>query len=132
MFELTSGKRLDQAKSRYQEVFAEVSQLVRESGNDRERHVVAETHAREHTFANSANSEKIQAETAKLEAVRWQILCRMPEFLMNVFKYLVDQRASMNDQIQVKQLIESGKLAVANEVWDQLDQINARLWNLMP
>ena len=132
VFDLTSSKRLDQAKSLYHETRAEVSQLVRESGNDRERHIVSETVAREQTFINSTNPEKIQAATAELDRVRWQILFRTPDFLTGMFEHLVDKRASMNDQVQSKQLIEGGKRAIANDAWDELRQINGRLWDLMP
>lgn len=132
VFDLTSSKRLDQARSLYHETRAEVSQLVRESGNDRERHILSETVAREQTFINSTNPEKIQAATAELDRVRWQILFRTPDFLTGMFEHLVDKRASMNDQVQSKQLIEGGKRAIANDAWDELRQINGRLWDLMP
>jgi hypothetical protein len=49
-----------------------------------------------------------------------------------MFEHLVERRASMNDQIQGKQLIDGGKRAVAIESWDELRQINSRLWDLMP
>ncbi|MFM7645384.1 MAG: hypothetical protein ACKO41_01600, partial [Sphingomonadales bacterium] len=37
-----------------------------------------------------------------------QILMRTPDFLKAMFEYLVERRATMNDQIQVTQLIENG------------------------
>jgi molecular chaperone DnaK len=132
MFELTSGKRLDQARLAYEEARAEVSQLVRESGNDRERHVLQEVVAREQAFINSTNPVRIQGATTELERLRWKILLRTPGFLVGMFKHLVDRRASMNDEVQCKQLIENGKRAVEKEAWDELRQINDRLWDLLP
>lgn len=132
VFEITSGKRLDQAKASYSETKSEIQGLVRESGNDRERHIVSEVLAREQTFINSTSPEKIQAAIAELESVRWQILMRTPEFLRGMFNHLSEKRTSMNDQIQATQLIENGKRAIQREDIEALQQINARLWDLMP
>ena len=132
IFELTSNKRLDQAKADYLETRSEAQQLVRESGNDRERHIVSEIFAREQSFLNSSTPEKILAVKKELDAIRWHILMRTPEFLQGMFQDLMRQRASMNDQIQATQLIESGKRAIDRDDVDTLRQINARLWDLMP
>jgi molecular chaperone DnaK len=132
VFELTSGKRLDQAKVAYAETKSELQTLVRESGNDRERHLFSEIIAREQTFINSTSPEKIQSITQELDSIRWQILMRTPEFLRGMFNHLTEKRASMNDQIQASQLIENGKRAIQNDDIEALRQINSRLWDLMP
>jgi molecular chaperone DnaK len=132
MFELTSDKRLNQAKAAYHEAKSEVADLVRESGNDREKHVMNEIHAREHTFINSTSPEKIQMVVDELERLRYQILYRMPAFLKSMFSHLMEKRASMNDQIQASQLIEGGKRAIDRDDIESLQQINNRLWDLMP
>jgi molecular chaperone DnaK len=132
MFELTSSKRLDQTKARYIQARDEISQLVAESGNDRERHTVSDVKAREQTFVSSANPDKILAATAELDRVRWQILLRTPRFLVDMFEMLVARRTSMNDQQQVTQCIESGKLAIDKQAWEELRRTNDRLWDLMP
>lgn len=132
VFELTSGKRLDQAKAAYAETKSEIQLLVRESGNDRERHIVSEVLAREQTFINATSPEKIQAATEELDSIRWHILMRTPEFLRGMFNHLTEKRASMNDQIQASQLIENGKRAIQRDDIEALQQINVRLWDLMP
>ena len=132
VFELTSGKRRDQAKAVYAVTKSEIQTLVRESGNDRERHIVSEILAREQTFINSTSPEKIQAATQELDSIRWHILMRTPEFLRGMFNHLSEKRASMNDQIQATQLIENGKRAIQRDDIEALQQINARLWDLMP
>lgn len=78
------------------------------------------------------NPERIQAATGDLERIRFQILMRMPDFLVGTFEHLVARRTSMNDQVQAKQLIENGKRVIASESWDDLRQVNGRLWDLMP
>lgn len=132
MFELTSTKRLMQVKATYNERRTEVAKLVKDSGNDRERHVVSEIIAREQTFINSISPEKIQQVIDDLGRLEWGILMRTPDFLNAMFSHLVERRASMNDQIQASQLIESGKRAAAREDVEELRQINGRLWDLMP
>ncbi|ARV17814.1 Chaperone protein DnaK [Curvibacter sp. AEP1-3] len=132
MFELTSSKRLDQVKAEYHSKKTEVAALVNESGNDRERHTIAEIMAREQTFINSTSPEKIQAVVQELGRLEWQILMRTPDFLKAMFQHLLERRTSMNDQIQASQLIDSGRRAVAQDDIDELRKINGRLWDLMP
>ena len=57
---------------------------------------------------------------------------RTPHFLIAMFQDLVSHRASLNDQLQAKQLIENGKRLIAAEDWDDLREVNRRLWDLMP
>ena len=133
VFQLTSSKRLDAAKTEYLDAKHLVSTLVKNSGNDREMHQVREIIAREQTLIHSSNPERIQAATGELERIRFQILMRnVPDFLVGMFEHLVEKRTSMNDQVQAKQLIENGKHLIANQAWDDLRQVNGRLWNLMP
>jgi molecular chaperone DnaK len=132
MFELTSGKRLSQVRAAYQEAKSEVAELVRESGNDREKHMIAEILAREQTFINSTSPDKIQTAVDELEHLRYQILFRTPSFLKSMFSHLMERRPSMNDQIQASQLIENGKRAIDRDDIESLRQINNRLWDLMP
>ena len=132
VYEITSGKRVDKARAAYQEAKSELQSLVRESGNDKERHVLSEIIAREQVFINSNSPEKIQAVTDELKAIKWQILMRSPDFLTGMFQHLSERRASMNDQIQATQLIENGKRAIQKDDIASLQQINARLWELMP
>jgi molecular chaperone DnaK len=132
VFELTASKRLDAAKAAYAEAKQEVSALTQENGNDREKHQLREILAREQTFINSTNPERIEAATGDLERIRWQILMRMPNFLIGMFEHLTERRASMNDQVQAKQLFEIGKRHIAGGAWDDLRQVNGRLWDLLP
>jgi molecular chaperone DnaK len=132
MYDLTSTKRLTQARAEYQEAKAEVAQLVREDGNDRERHQLSEIIAREQTFLHSSNPEKIANATREVERIRFQILMRSPDFLVGMFTHLTERRTAMNDQLQAKELIDSGKRHIAGQAWDQLREVNGRLWTLVP
>lgn len=132
MYELTSGKRLDQARADYQATRSEVSKLVAESGNDRERHQVTAILAREETFIHSNSPERVASATLELRMISFRILMRMPDFLRGTFDHLVERRAAMNDQTQAKQLIENGKRLIASASWDEVAQVVGRLWDLMP
>ena len=132
MFQLTAGKKIEKAKGEYQVTKLEVSDLVSNSGNDKERNQLTELLAREHTFVSSNNPAKIEAATQALERIRWQILSRTPDYLIGMFQHVVGRRASMNDELQAKNLIESGKRHIASEAWDQLREVNIRLLDLLP
>lgn len=129
---LTAGKRLDKARAEYAKAKQEVSQLVNADGNDKERHQLAELLAREHTFISSNNPERLNVAIGALERLRLQIYLRTPDFLIAMFENLVERRTSMNDQLQAKNLIESGKRYQNEQDWDNLRQVNGRLWDLLP
>lgn len=93
---------------------------------------MSEILAREQTFINSTSPEKINAIVGELERLRYQILFRMPSFLRSMFSHLMEKRTSMNDQIQASQLIENGRRAIERDDVESLQQINSRLWDLMP
>lgn len=132
VFELTSSKRADAAKTAYFAAKSEMAELVSENGNDREKHLFREIIAREQTFVDSSNPERIEAATAEIERCRFAILMRMPDFLIGMFEHLMQSSHSMNDQLQAKQLIEAGKRHVAAQDWEDLKKVNGRLWDLMP
>jgi molecular chaperone DnaK len=132
LFELTASKRLDAAKSTYADVKPAVAMLVQESGNDREKHQLRELIAREQTFIHSTNPERVTAAVHELEQIKYQILMRLPDFQIGMFEHLMEHRASMNDQLQAKQLFEIGKSHIMNQAWDDLKLVNGQLWNLLP
>lgn len=132
VFQLTSSKRLDAAKVEYIDTKQSVAILVRDSGNDREMHQLREIISQELVFINSTNPERIQAATDSLGRISYQIRMRMPDFLVGMFEHLAEERTSMNDQLQAKQLIENGRRLIVSEGWDDLRQVNGRLWDLMP
>lgn len=132
MFELTAGKRLEQARRSYTEAKSLCSKLIQESGNDRERNMFKDVLAREQTFINSSVPERIQAEAEQLNTIRFGILFRTPVFLQGMFEHLNEKRAAMNDQIQATRLLDAGRRAVQADQWDEVRTICNRLWDLLP
>jgi len=132
MYSATSSKRLDLAKTSYQETKKEVSELVGKSGNDREKYALSSLISREQVFLNSTNPEKITAEIDELDSLKFEILARDPDFLSGMFMHLVEKRTSMNDQVQAKQLIDNGRRLIDQQSWEDLRIVNSRLWSLMP
>jgi molecular chaperone DnaK len=132
MYELTSGKRLEQARRDYQDAKSECAKAIQESGNDRERNQLKDVLNREQTFINSNVPEKIQAETEALRSLMFGIFARTPSFLRGMLEHLNERRAAMNDQVQASRLLEAGKRAVASDDWEEVRTICGRLWDLMP
>ena len=130
--QLTSGKRIERLRADYQTAKDEVTGIVNESGNDHERRQLHEIIAREHTFLNSTNPQKIEGEIDQLHHISYQILHRTPDFLVGWFQYLVERRETFNDQLQAKNLIEAGKKHIAADDYDKLAEVNVRLHSLLP
>jgi molecular chaperone DnaK len=129
---LTSGKRVERLRNEYQTAKTEISAIVSESGNDHERRQLNELITQEHTFLNSSNPQKLQNAIDQLHRISFQILRRTPDFLIGWFQHLLGKRETFNDQLQAKNLIEAGKKHIATEDFDKLDEVNARLHNLLP
>ena len=132
VFQITSSKRLTAAVAAYNEIKREIMPLVQEDGNDREKHHIRELLSREQVFIHSSNPERIEAATADLRNVQFQILMRTPDFLVGIFEHLSETRVSLNDQVQAKQLLDHGKSLIEKQDWDDLRQVIGRLWDLTP
>jgi len=133
VFELTSTKRIDVAKAAYLKTKQLATAIVQDHGNDREKHHLREIIAVEPTFIESTNFVRIEEFSKRLDRLRYQILRRLPDFLIGMFEHLNEcRRPSMNDQVQAKQLFENGKRLIAEQAWDELNQVIARLWDLVP
>ena len=131
-FDLTSSKRIEASSESYLELKHELASLIHEHGSDREKQQFKDILASEQTFIHSSNPEKIDAATNNLDTLRFQILMRLPDFLTGMFEHLVENRASMSDQSQAKQLIDHGKSLIKQAEWDDLREVTGSLWNLMP
>jgi molecular chaperone DnaK len=132
VFELTSTKRVDAARTAYFEAKQQTTAIVQDHGNDREKHHLREIVAVEPTFIESTNFLRMEEFTNRLDRLRYQILRRVPDFLVGMFEHLNERRPSMNDQVQAKQLFVNGKRLIADQSWDELDRVIARLWDLVP
>ncbi|MBF0228770.1 MAG: Hsp70 family protein [Desulfamplus sp.] len=132
LYQMTSGKRLNKALSEYQDIKNSTIKLVQEHGNDHEKHLLKEITGREEVFLCANSPLRIEEQINALQSIRYQILMRLPGYLVGMFEYLVENRVSMNDQTLVKQLIENGKRCIESESWEDLRMVIGRLWNLMP
>lgn len=130
--QLTSGKVVERLKKEYQEAKQEVTQIVTQSGNDHERRQLHEVVAREHTFLQSTNAQKLEEAEGQLRRIGFQILRRTPDFLVGWFHHLTGKREMFNDQLQAKNLIEAGKRHIEAEDYERLAEVNGRLHNLLP
>ena len=131
VWSLTSSKRVDAARSEVA-VKKELDLLVQDNATDGEKQQYREVVDREKAFLDSSNPERIEHATAELERLRWQILFRIPKFLVEVFNWLQERSPAMNDAGLAKQLFESGRRAIDRRAWDELGEVNQRLVHLLP
>ena len=132
LHQATSTKRIDGLRSEYIEARDEVSELVKESGNDIEKRQLQEIINHEHVFLTTSSTQRLADHVSKLRSLQFQILTRSPDFLIGWFKNLTAKRETFNDQIQAKNLIEAGKQHIDGEDFDRLLEVNRRLFSLLP
>lgn len=128
----TKNKRLLKATEYYHAIKAECEDLIDASGNDHERKTFNDIVNQEASFMATKSPLKIQEKSDELQAIIGQIRWRTPEFLTEIFAYLIENQAKMNDQSQAKSFIDAGKFAVESKNWDRLREINFGLFDLMP
>ena len=129
---ITAGKQIERLRKEYHLLKADTLQIVAQSGNDLENKQFNEVVAHEDTFLSSSIPQKIENAINNLHQISFQILRRTPDFLIGWFEHLLTKRESFNDQLQAKNLIESGKRHVVSEDYEKLAEVNSRLHNLLP
>ncbi len=129
----TKDKRTQVAKNEYLEEKGKCSELIENYGNDYERKVFNDITNREQTFLSSNSPLKIQEATDELHTIIVQILWRTPDFIVEIFKDLAqNKRVRMNDQQQAGVYIEAGVKAIQDNNWEKLGEVNQRLITLLP
>lgn len=129
----TKDKRTQIAKNEYLETKEKCSELIENYGNDYESKVFNDITTREQTFLSSNSPLKIQEATDELHTIIIQILWRTPDFIVEIFKDLAqNKRVRMNDQQQAGIYIEAGVKAIQDNNWEKLGEVNQRLISLLP
>jgi len=129
---LTKGKRFDTERQEYEEVKDRCEVLVEEHGNDRERKHLSELLKRESYVLDSGNARRMEELTEQLHILSFTVLRRVPEFLQRRFEHFASQQTKMNDQTQARSLVQTGRNAIAQQQWEQLDEVSMALGNLLP
>lgn len=128
----TKDKRISAARIEYMEIKNKCENMVNENGNDFENKHFKDITSQEHIFLSSSNPIRIQEKKEELNELYLNILWRMPDFLISIFKELSHETQSMNDLTQAKSLVDAGRFAVESENWERLTEINYSLINLLP
>lgn len=128
----TKNKRVQVAKAYYYELKRECENIVHSHGNDHERKIFADIVNQETAFLSTNSPLKIQEKSDELYSIISRIRWRNPEFLKEVFRWCGNNQTKMNDQSQVKSLVDAGNFAVESKNWDRLAEINTGLLNLLP
>lgn len=128
----TKDKRIVSAKTEYFEMKNKCEKMVNDNGNDFEHKHYKDIISQEQAFLNSTNPIKINEKKEELNSLYLNILWRIPDFLISIFKELSHDIQSMNDLVQAKSLVDAGRFAVESENWERLTEINYALINLLP
>lgn len=128
----TRDKRISILRIKYNEDKEWCKKLVEENGNDHDHKIFGEIVGREQVFLNSITPIKIMEAIEELLDLGSNILWRTPEFLIGRFKILINKPQLFNDQEQAKSLIEAGNLAIMNNNFDRLREVNFGLISLLP
>ena len=128
----TKNKRLQKAIDYYYKTKAECEDLIKNSGNDHERKTFNDIVSQESAFMATKSPLKIQEKSDEFHSIMIQIKWRTPDFLKGIFGHLLNNQAKMNDQSQVKSLIDAGNVAIESQNWNRLKEINHGLLGLLP
>ena len=128
----TKNKRLQKATDHYYKTKADCEKLIKDSGNDHEHKTFNGVVSQENAFMATKSPLKIQEKSDELHSIIGQIRWRTPDFLKSIFNWLLQKQPKMNNQLQVKSLIDAGNFAIESQSWDRLKEINYGLLDLLP
>lgn len=128
----TKDKKLQEATIDYEKVKEKCEKLINEYGNDYEKKAYSDIVKQEQSFLSSTNHLKIKEKADDLHTLTVQVLWRKPEFLIGIYKYLLQEQSRMNNQEQARNLVEAGKFSIQSENWERLAEVNHSLMNLLP
>jgi molecular chaperone DnaK len=128
----TKNKVLANAKLEYLETKTNCVELVRDLGNSYDQKALMDIINQENVFLRSNIAPKILERKNELDSIIGQILIRQPEFKIDVFKRLVNDRGRMNSPQQANILFVAGKNTIEQGDFDRLDSIIRQLIVLLP
>lgn len=129
---MTAGRKLARLRNAYFSTKEEVEPLIREYGHDSEKRRFKSYLDQESAILHTSNLRKLEARISELESLKFGILRRTPEFLMECFEYLCSRTPAFNDRAQATLLIDAGRRAIAEQKWEMLDEAIRRLFSLLP
>lgn len=129
---LTSSNNIERGKYEYFVAKTETEETIDAYGKEHEHRQLKDIIDREQLILNSNNLQKIEALTAEMYRLNYQILGRTPGFLIEWFEFLTAPQHSYNDPVQAGILIESGKRHIESKEFERLREVNIRLMNLIP
>ena len=129
---LTKGKRYEVARRKYEEARKRCEDAVADGGTDRERRLLRELLQREQYAIDSLKPARVDALREEVVALTISVRRRDPAFLQMHFDRCVSLMPSMNDSVQAQSLVESGRSAIAEGRWQQLDDLIVKLYSLTP
>lgn len=128
----TKDKALAKAKAEYLETKTTCVGLVGELGNSYDQKALMDIINQEKVFLSSNVPSRILERKSELDSIIAQVLVRQPEFKIDIFKRLVNDRGRMNNPQQANILFVAGKTAIEQGDFDRLDSIIRQLIDLLP
>ena len=132
VYKMTGNRRLEGLRDEYESARDDVKTIINENGTDSERQHFQRVLEQEPTFLNSNDPRKIKLRIEELDGIKFGVLRRTPEFLTDCFHYLCSRSPAFNDQTQSRLLLEAGRKAIADQNWEKLEEVDGRLFALLP
>ena len=132
IYQITSGKKIEAAKSEYNDTKHALTNVVRQFGTSKEQQQFEEMLGQDFSITISNNIEKIRSAASAMERLQFQILIRTPDFLMGSFENIVGHRGEMTNPSVADRLIDTGRVHIQKEEWDDLRITIGRLYDLIP
>ncbi|MCC5945684.1 MAG: Hsp70 family protein [Bernardetiaceae bacterium] len=128
----TKGKMLRKAKTEYSEIKKSCIELTSKAGSSYDNKILMDIIEQESTFLNSEIPTKILERRNELIALMFTILDKDPNFHIERFRRLLEEGSRMHPFEQAEAFFSAGKMAIDNNDWAKLKQINNSLIGLLP
>ena len=130
---LESGSRFVELESQLEEALNATEEIVEENGSELDQRRLADSHQEALSARQKRSESALKAAIEQINSIRWSNLWRTPEFLIQVFEDLSQNRYSQFSNLEMADAyIRSGRQAISGQDWLRLRDVDFGLIRLLP
>jgi len=130
-FKTIRDEKINKIKKEYLELKPEVERLVAQFGDYSEQEYFKEIIEKENIYLNSNNISKVEELLEELESLKYQIHWKEPDFVKNMFAWLVKDELNFKDESKANLLIGKGLKFLEKDNIQELSDITRELLGLL-
>jgi molecular chaperone DnaK len=130
-FKTIKNEKINKIKNEYLNLKPEVERLVAQFANYSEKEYFKEIIEKENIYLNSNNISKVEELLEELEALKFQMHWKEPDFIKGIFAWLIEGEIRFNNESRANLLIGRGLKTLEQNNIEELSNITQELLSLL-